>query len=231
MMVECVRNERDSDRWGFLLLIFFLNAPAALIYFFVRHLPRLQGVSSPSILSRYTRKQDLWNAEAAARNIGKDHQYVELGNVLYDMRMLDRAAEAYATAHEKNSENTQALWGLAQVEIDRKNLTAAKDHLELLLKFDPEYKFGDASADYGKVLYQLEELEAAKRHLDQHVRRWTSAESRLILADIAIQMEQPESAREYLEALLSGLRGGPQFHYRNNRHLVRKAERMLRSLS
>jgi hypothetical protein len=230
MLIDCARNERETY-WFFIIL--FFPGIGALIYFLVRYLPRFNLTTLPASfqLKRFTRKQDLWNAQAAVQAIGKDHQYLELGNVYFDMGRFQEAAEAYQTALDKsNRTNTQALWGFAQTQILLKNFSEARETLETLLKIDPDHKFGDASGAYGQVLYELEDLEAARIHLEHHLKRWTSPEGRMIVAEIAIQQGDPETARTQLQTMITNLRGGPQFHYRQHRHLIHKAERMLRML-
>ncbi len=230
MLIDCVLHRNDPEWTTWLIVILIFNFFAAIAYFIVKFLPRSRGAIAPRFFSRFTRKQELWTAEAAARNIGKDHQYVELGNLLLEMRLLPRAEESFNTAIQKNESNLQARWGLAQVAILQKQLEPARDQLQVILAKEPDFKFGDASAAYGKVLFELKDFEAAKAHLDQHVKRWTSPESRVIAAEVAIQLGDLEAARSHLEAMLNGIRGGPQFHYKNNRRYVRKAERLLQGL-
>ncbi len=228
MLVDCLRNEVDKTLWG--LVILFFNAPAALAYFILRYLPRNPRLI-PVNMGRYTRKQDLWNAEAAARNIGKDHQYVELGNLQLEMGMKEEARQSFQTALEKSPSNQQALWGAGQVALDRKQFEEAKTHLKALIDHNPDFKYGDASAAYGQALLGAGEVDAARAHLEQHVKRWTNPEARITIAELALEKGETEVARIHLETMLHGLRGGPQFHYRNNAHLARKAERMLKRLS
>lgn len=227
MIFDCAKNETDTRLWMWILILG--NFAGAAVYFFLRYLPRLR-VPLPRYFNRWTHQQELWNAEAAARNIGNDHQYVDLGNVLHKMGILDRAAEAYDRALEKNPANLQALWGAACVQVETNNYESGKQHLQAILKIDPDFKYGEASAALGHVLVSLQELDAAKAHLEQHVKRWSSPESRLIIAEIALQQNNVEEARNQLETMIINLRGGPQYHYRKHRHLVRKAESLLRNI-
>ena len=97
-IVDCIQNEPDRQTWIWLLIL--LNVIGAIAYFFLCYLQR-NNPPLPRHFNRWTYQQKLWNAEAAAENIGKDHQFVELGKILYDMGMLERSAIAYQTALKK----------------------------------------------------------------------------------------------------------------------------------
>ncbi len=227
MIYDCVRNDPDKNTWLWILI--FLNVPGAIIYFLVRRLP-LIDLPVPNYFSRWMRRRELWNAEAAAMNIGKAHQYVILGNLLCDLELFDRAADAYNTALEQEPSNAQALWGVASVEMKNKDFESAKWHLETLLKLEPEYKYGEASLAYGKTLLALQEFDAAKEHLEKHLQFWRKPEAYLMLAKIHAQQGNTQDARNLLEVMLRNLRGSPEYHYRRNLHLVREAKKLLRKL-
>lgn len=225
MIYDCVRNDPEKNTWLWILI--FLNVPGAIIYFLVRRLP-LIDLPIPNYVKRWMRRRELWNAEAAAMNIGKAHQFVALGNLLCDLELFDRARNAYETALEKEPFNPQALWGTASLAMKNKNFETAKSHLETLLKLDPEYKYGDASLAYGKTLLALEELEAARVHLEKHLKLWKKPEAYLMLAKIHAKQGNSQEACRLVEMMLCNLRGSPEYHYRRNLHVVRDAQKFLR---
>ena len=227
MIYDCVRNDPEQKTWLWILI--FLNVPGAIIYFLVRRLP-LIDFPVPNYFQRWMRRRELWNAEAAAMNIGKAHQFVILGNLLCDLELFDRAADAYKTALEKEPSNAQALWGIASVEMKNKNFESAKRHLETLLKLESDYNYGEASLSYGKTLLALQELDAAKVHLEKHLHLWRKPEAYLMLAKIHEQQGNTQEARNLVEVMLRNLRGSPEYHYRRNLHLVREAKKLLRKL-
>ena len=227
MIIDCIQNEPDRQIWIWILI--FLSFMGAIAYFFLCYLQR-NNLPLPRYFNHWTHQRQLWNAEAAAQNIGKDHQYVELGKILYDMGTLERSASAYQTALEKNPQNLQALWGAAEVALGMKNFEGAKVHLEALLKIDPDYKYGEASRAYAKTLIAMQDLETAKERLEQNIRQWNNSEDRLLFAEIAIEQGDKEVARNHLQTMISNLRGGPMYHYRKNTHLIKKAERLLKKL-
>lgn len=227
MIFDCVRNDPERNTWIWILI--FLHFPGALIYFVVRRLPQM-NLPMPNYFKRWAHQQELWNAEAAVRNIGKAHQYVLLGNVLSEIGEFDKAADAYQQALEKEPKNAHALWGTTFIEMKQKKFESAKTHLEILLKLDPDYKCGEASLFYGKALFELKDWEAAKIHLDKDIKYWSHPESSILLATIQMQAGNSEDARDRLETMLAKVRASPAFHYRKQQQWVRQAEKMLRTL-
>jgi hypothetical protein len=228
MIFDCVRNERDRQTWLWILL--FLNVLGAVIYFFACWLPRA-NLPIPTYFKGWTHRQQLWNAESAVRNIGKAHQYVTLGNVLLEMGRYEPAQRAFQTALEKEPKNPNALWGCTVTALKFQQLTAAKEHLQHLLKLEPDHKMGEASLAYGKVLFELQDWEAAQKYLEQDIKRWSHPESALLLATIYNQNGDVQSARDRLETMIANVRSAPVYHYRRHQHILRRAERLLKSLS
>jgi hypothetical protein len=127
MFLECLRHDPERHIWIWFLIVF--NFPGAVIYFVLRRLS-YKNLPVSKHFQRWTRRRELWNVEAAAKNIGKAHQFVLLGNLLIDLDMWDRAANAFQIALEKESNNLQALWGAILVDRKNNNFASAKKHLE-----------------------------------------------------------------------------------------------------
>jgi hypothetical protein len=227
MIYDCIRNEPERQTWLWILLI--VNVPAAIIYFLMRWLPR-NHIPLPNYFQRWTRKRELWMAEAQAKNIGKAYQYVNLGNLLWDMGIFDKAEIAYQQALEKEADNLQALWGAASIQIKNQKFVSAKEHLHTILKIAPDYKYGDASLMYGETLFTLKEYDPAKIHLEQHVKNWSHPQAYIILAKILFQQNETEAARSYLETMIAKVRGSSYYHFKRNRHFISQAEKLLKTL-
>ena len=123
MLYDCAQNNRDRT-W--LWIIFILNAPGALLYFLTQRLPQMRihnkipGLSFLLTLTDRKTQQRLWQAEAEARSIGNAHQFAVLGELHLQLRQFEKANVALTTALEKDSDNKQALWGMAQVWAKKK---------------------------------------------------------------------------------------------------------------
>jgi hypothetical protein len=228
MIFDCARNEPKGSSWLWLLII--LNFPGAIVYFVARKLPYL-NLPVPDFCKRWTMRAALSNAEAGVTNIGKPHQYVILGNVLAQMGNFSRAVECYQAALQKEPDNTHALWGCATIEIERKNFTVAQVYLKELLDRDPDYKRGEASLFYAKILYELKDWAAAREYLVLDIKQWSHSESFLLLAKITANLDRdPAAAKNYLETMLARLKASPRYHYRKNQRLIRSAQNMLKNL-
>lgn len=227
MLFDCARNDPERNTWLWILI--FLNFPGAVIYFLVRRLPQMD-LPVPNYFRRWMLRDKLWNAEAAVRNIGKAHQYVGLGNVLLELGDYQKATAAFQQALEKEPNNIHALWGVAFIEMRNKDFAKAKEHLETLLKLEPEYKCGEAALYYGKALFELPDWEAAKVHLEKDIKHWSHPESSIMLAVILTKEGESQKAREYLETMLAKVKSSPTYHYRRHLPQIRKAEKLLKTL-
>lgn len=146
------------------------------------------------------------------------------------MGMFDRAEDAYKQALEKESNNIQALWGAASINLRNKNFESAKEHLDTLLKLDPDYKYGDASLAYGKSLFVLKDFDTAKPHLEKHLKNWAHPEACIMLSAILSKQGSDKGARMCVETMLTKLKGSSYYYYKNNKHFVSKGEKLLRTL-
>lgn len=227
MLFECLRKDPERGIWIWVLI--FLNIPGAILYFLVRRLPHL-NLPMPIWFKQWSHRNQIWEAEAAAKNIGKAHQFINLGNVLLESGQLSKADEAFQQALAQEPKNPHALWGKASVDMSHQKFEAARDTLEKLLEVDSDYKFGEASLAYGQALFALEEWEQAQAHLEKDVKYWSHPEASLMLAKILVQHGEAETAKEQLEQMMFKLKASPRFHYRKKQHLFRQAQRMLNSL-
>jgi hypothetical protein len=228
MLIHCARHDPDRGMW--LWILFIGNVPAALVYFVVRWLPGARVATGSSVFKRWTKRRQIPRLESAARSIGNAHQFVELGEAYRETGKYDQAADCFSKALQKDAESLPALWGAAQVEMHRQNHSAAITHLDRILVKDGSYKFGDVSLACCRTLYALNESEAAREKLLQHLKRWTHPEAYVLLATIEIGRGDRAAARQHLESTLMDLHGGPAFFARQNRGWARKAKRLLRRL-
>lgn len=224
MLYHCLKREGGRSSWIYLLI--FLNVAGAALYFLIKILPSLH-IPQIAYFYRWTRQAELRQAEAEAKNIGKAYQYTKLGRLLYDMKMLDKAKGAFTTALDKEPNNAEALWGAALLDLENKQYEAARDKLSRILEVEPDFRRGDASLAYGKVLFELEDWPAARQQLEQDIKRWGNAESYLLLARILEQEGAYDLAKSHLETMLARSQGTYEFQYKRNRPYLKQAERML----
>lgn len=198
--------------------------------FLARKAPRMD-LQVPNYFNRWLRGQELMDAESAARLIGKAQQYINLGNVLWDMRLLDRAAAAFQTALEKEPKNIYALWGAAGVATDQKDYAKARESLQLVVKLEPDFKFGEATLAYSRTLLALNDWDAARSFLEKIPTNALHPEAQLMLASVLERQGDLDAARTHCQSVVDKIRSSPAFYRKKHHHLVNKAERMMRSLA
>ncbi|MEO0853027.1 MAG: hypothetical protein AAFY15_05945, partial [Cyanobacteria bacterium J06648_11] len=131
---------------------------------------------------------------------------------------------------EKAPDDPDALWGAASLDLEDRQLEAAREKLDRVLELAPEFRRGDASLAYAKVLVELERWPAARAQLEGHIRRWGAAESYLLLARVLERDGDIEAAKSQLETMLARSQGTYEFQYKKNRPFIRQAERMLKQM-
>jgi hypothetical protein len=230
MLIHCYRNEPDRFFWIWLMIIL---GPGSLIvsviYFLVRWLPGNE-IKTPAGLKRWTRGREIERLAIAAHQIGNAHQQIQLGDGLLETRQHDRVGEAYRNALEKEPKNLQALWGAAQVDMQKNQYDSAAQRLSELLSIDPQYKFGDVSLAYGKTLYELGNHDVAREHLEGHILRWRHPGSLFLLASLEHEQKNHNQAREHLHAMLQDINGSPKAIARKFGVWKSKAKKLLRKL-
>jgi hypothetical protein len=227
MLIDCVQSEGLRSEWRYIL--FFGNIAGALAYFFIRWLPNHQ-IAMPGFMHRWTHGQKLASAKAAVMNIGKAHQYVQLGDIYWQMSNYSEALLAYETALQKDPKATGALWGAAQVRYHDREWIAARLNLEQLLKLEPDARFGEASLMYCKILYELQEWSFLRPHLEKDFRSWHHPESGVMLATLLNQEGKNSEARQLLETMITRLQASPSYHQRKHQVAFKKARQLLKTL-
>lgn len=226
MLVECWRKDPDSAFWFWIVLIVPF---AEIVYFFVRWLPA-GGTRLPRGLRKWSRGRDLARLEAAARQIGNPHQWVQLGDALREINEFARARQAYERALARDPRDAQALWGAALVDLEHQQFQTAHQRLAQLLEIDPGYKFGDVSLAYGKTLYKCRGAREALDHMEQHVRRWRQPEALYLLAVMHSEAGNFDEARGHLESLLLDMHGSPPAFVRKHGAWKSRGQKLLRKL-
>lgn len=206
MLIDCIRREPDRYFWVWLLIV--VPFPGAIIYAVTRFFPQ-SDVVAPTWLRAWTQGKELARRETAAQQIGNAHQFIQWGDLLREVGKSAQAADAYRQALSKDPKSLPALWGAAQVAIQRKEPQVVKDFCRQILELDPQYKFGDVSLAYARALYELGETAALRTHLEGHVRRWRHPEGVYLLAKHYLDAGYPAAAREQGLALLRDVNGSP----------------------
>jgi hypothetical protein len=227
MLIHCYRTEPDRFFWIWILIIAQPIGPIA--YFLLRYLPSKE-FPAPAFVRRWTRGRELVRLETAAEQIGNPHQFVLWGDALRELGHLDKAKEAYERALKKDPQQIQALWGAAQVALSQKRYADARLLTRRVLDKDPQYKFGDVSLAHARALNELGELDAARTHLEQHIRRWRHPEAMYLLAKLCANQGDTIAARQHLLGLIQDINGSPAAIARKFGRWKSLARQLLRKL-
>jgi tetratricopeptide (TPR) repeat protein len=227
MLFQCIRSEPDRFFWIWLLVI--APFPGAIVYAALRYFPA-SDYRPPAFLRQWTRGRELARLQTAAQQIGNAHQFIQWGDALREVGRWNDAENAYDRALKKDPENLQALWGAAQVAERNRDFERVEELTRKILNKDPQYKFGDVSLAYGKALDARGELEAAREHLEKHVKRWRHPEGLYRLARLCRELDDPDAARQYLRSMLQDLNASPTAIARKYGRWKSLARQMLRRL-
>ena len=95
MLFHCYRTEPDRMFWIWIMVI--VQPIGTFAYFILRFLPSRE-FPTPPFLRRWTRGRELVRLETAAQQIGNPHQFIQWGNALREVGMLDEADAAFQKA-------------------------------------------------------------------------------------------------------------------------------------
>ena len=227
MLIQCIRAEPDKYFWIWLLIV--VPFPGAIVYAVMRYFPAAD-YPAPAVVRRWLRGKDLARLEAAAEQIGNAHQFIQWGDALRDVGRWKNADEAYERALKKDPENLPALWGAALVAEHQGRCDDVAALTRKILDNDPQYKFGDVSLAYGKALADQGKHDAARAHLEQHIKRWRHSEALYILADLCRDAGDIAAARQNCRALLQDLNASPTAIARKHGRWKSRAKQLLRKL-
>ncbi|MBD2488005.1 tetratricopeptide repeat protein [Aulosira sp. FACHB-615] len=227
MLYDCIRNEPDKRLWLWVLII--VNFFGAIAYCFQRWIPR-GHIPVQKHWRNLTSSHKRRKAKLKVKSIKKAAQYVNFSHHLSDdVEGFDQPTALNQPDFNNEDDNLQTLWHEAFIDIKNKKFTSAKSYLHTLLKIDPDYKYGDASLMYGETLFALQEFEAAKQHLENHIQNWNHPQAYIILAEILSHQGDVQTACNYLETIIVKIQESSYFHYKRKR-LVNKAAKLLRTI-
>ena len=147
-------------------------------------------MSRVGFLNHWQLRRDLQKAQWDARHIGNAFHFVVLGDILRELGQFKKAEQAYVQALQKEPQNQEALWGKAVADAKTRKYASAKEALGVLLTLVSDYKSGDASLLYGRVLFVLKDLAPAKGHFAKHLSQWNHSQGALYLCAYFIRRRQ-----------------------------------------
>ncbi|MBL4883290.1 MAG: tetratricopeptide repeat protein [Planctomycetaceae bacterium] len=227
MFIDCMRNDSERGIWAWLII--FVPGLGVSIYFFTRYLPRGNNGVLKSVFAQFQTKE-LKRLKMQSKQIGNAYHWIQYGDKLRELRRYDQAEQAYRAAMEKEPDNIQILWGLA-ICLEKQERTAESlEFVTQTLEQDPDYKFGDVSLAYARVLISISEWDKARNHLQSHTKRWRQPEGLYLYARCLLEQQENETAKEILEMLILDVEASPSAIARKQNTWKRKAKKLLRSI-
>jgi len=219
-LYDCFENEPDRDKWLWIIIIG--NIFGALLYVAMKHEADLPG------LSRFSRRRELRNDEYEAQHIGGAYQYTVLGNIQTELGDWKKAKISFETALEKDSKDSDALWGLANAYQRKEDFASALPFLERLVNLNPTYKIWEGFVMQARALYELKRFDEAQRVLDQY--KGIAPLADYLRAAILKEKGDSVNARKYLQRMLEYMHEAPLSEHKKYGQWVGKAKRLLRNL-
>lgn len=213
-----------------------LHVGGAVLYAIKCWWPRVSSPKAKVLLPYWLQTKpkndaEVLQAEADARNIGKLHQFLRLGDLRYDRGELEQAESAYDQALSQDEESARALWGMANIAVGRAALEKARDWLVQLMAVDPDFQFGEGGTFYAQVLFELKDWQAAKLCLLRQCDRHSNPADELLLAQVYQQLGEPDRAREALEQMLLRMDGAPPYFQQQHRKCLTVGKKLLGSFA
>ncbi|WP_013627259.1 tetratricopeptide repeat protein [Rubinisphaera brasiliensis] len=227
MLIDCYRREPDRGIW--MLVMFLLQPLGVIAYFFARFLPRGHAPGMNKLKSKF-QTGDVKRLQIAAAQIGNAYHWIQYADRLSELSRWSQAEDAYRKALDREPDNLQAQWGLAQCLDKQQRYAESLELTESILAQDASYKFGDVSLAKGRLLGKLERWEPARDHLAQHVLRWRQPEGLYWLATAEKQLGETDAARTHLQELIMDIEASPPAIARKQSGWKRKAKSLLKSL-
>ncbi len=224
MLFECI--QRDPDRYFWFWIILIIQGIGPFVYFFARYLPN-RSYHQPVVLNFLSNRKEVQRLEMATIQIGNAYHHVQYGEKLMSLKRWPQAKESFEAALRKDPFSIQAMWGMACSQMALKNYQEAQPLLESILEKDPGYKFGDVSMAYGKTLQELGEVQKARDHFSEHLKRWRQPEACYRLAQLLFEDNQTPQAKDVLQNLLVDFRASPSSFNSRHRQWKRKAKSLL----
>lgn len=224
MLVDAIRRGAPA-RWFWIIFIPF----GEWFYFFMVkiHDPEMTWLKN---LFRYEKPATLESLRYRYEQTPSLANRLRLAQALHDAGAYDEGAELFAAVLERQPETREALLGLALCRAGQGDDEAAVALLERLIEVDRAFGEYQPWLYLTEALWRLGRRDEALALLERLVATSPRLGHSVALAQLQVQADQPEAARETLWQALEHHDHAPRFAQRNNRGWARQAKRLLKQL-
>jgi len=220
--VHVLRSGRDRY-W--LYLILFLPALGCAIYFFSEVLPELQG-------SRHIRRagKAVINTLDPQREVRRLKDLIQISDTFENRKALadacvaaghlDEAHQLYTALLRQEEHNPHIMQQIALVQYLDRDYATARQTLEDLIRFNPEYKSADGHLLYAKTLEALGETRQALDEFAVVVESFAGEEARYRYGLLLETSGRSEEARTVFNQILTRARQSPKYYRRAQKQWI-----------
>jgi hypothetical protein len=153
-----------------------------------------------------------------------------LAQGLFDAQLHEEAVAGFERVLASDSENKDALYGIALCRLETKDYTGAIEPLEQVIEIKASYREYAAWPRLAYALQRSERSEAALTLLDELVRKAPRVAHRVLYARYLRDADHHSRAREQLERALVEHEHSPRYQKRQDAAAVRSARNLLAEL-
>lgn len=234
MLVDAIR--RQEWIWaifiGLALFVWKSWGLSAILYYFMVYRqyssgPSLSGFELPGMVER----RRIRELEAKIHHLDNAQHHLQLGDVYFQQGKLPKAELSYREALKRDGNDPDIRAHLGQCLLRQGK---ADEALELLQKVASE----DPKHDYGFTLMALAETHMKLGSVDSAVQLWEMVlqnhsypRARVQLAELYVQRNEIEKARNILQETLADEQHSPLFQRRRDRVWISRAKSLMRQVS
>jgi len=224
-VVHFIRRRPDNN-W--LLAIFFLGPPGALVYIFVEMVPDLSLLRQS--YDSYGRKKKIRHLEALVLANPSPGNYEELAECYLDQKKFARARECYDKVLSRPGDHVDAHYRRAIAALQLGDAAAAKPDLEHVIAREPRYDSHRAMALLAHACAQTGDAAQALVLFARVTEASTLPETYYNYASFLASQGRADEARTWAQRLVAHRDSMPLYVRRRERPWFRKAKALLKRL-
>jgi tetratricopeptide (TPR) repeat protein len=227
MLIDAIRRQE----WLWVLFIIVFPLLNAVLYFLMvyRAAPAL-GTGSLELPGAGDRRR-IKELESLIHHLDKAHHHAQLGDIYFRQEKFDRAESCFRDALEREPDDDDARSHLGQTLLRLGKPQEALILLQQVCQRNPKH-------DYGYSMMALAEAYSSLGDRTKAMETWqlvnencSYARARVALAECYISAGQPDLARGKLQEAVADDVHAPAFERRHERIWIRRARKLLASLS
>jgi len=216
--------------WTWVVLIFFLNVPAAIWYFFTNYRNGGSGFTGFELPGAQNRRR-IRELQSQIHHLDKAHHHLQLGDIYFSQGKFTEAEECYRKALERDSADLDIRSHLGQCLLRQGRAEEALPFLHGVCSENRQH-------EYGYTLMALAETFAALGRREDSIKVWKSVleryrydRARVQLAELCFETGDTAEAERLAADVLADWNHTTPFDKARNRVWQRRARSLHAKLS